>query len=128
MSQQLHHVSSVPFPVVQQDVAKADLMKRLFMFFRPHVKVDHSYLCWEEGEEARSRTVLVQAKPKVKVELLSEEGSRFKAQLSRVSGQNNYQLKVWPRTTRDFAQEAITLLATLPNGQEKLYPVQACVE
>jgi len=103
-------------------------MDSLFGLFRPHVKIQNNYLSWEEGEEARSRTVLIQAKPGVRVELLSEEGTRFKAQLTQVSGRNNYQLKVWPRTTRDFSQEAITLLATLPDGREKLYPVQACVE
>lgn len=119
-----------PFPYEKRDESRAGFFRGLIGWFKPAVRLEARYLSWEEGQEHHSRKVLVKAKPGVRVELLVNESdrSRFKTSLKRIGEHNYYQLKVWPRSTRDFSQEQITLLATLPDGSEKLYTVHACVE
>ncbi|QYY35733.1 hypothetical protein [Ruficoccus sp. ZRK36] len=102
----------------------------LLSWLKPWVRLDSRFTSWEEGEEVHSRKILVRTRPGVQLDLLQErDHPRFSAKLSKLDdARGYYQLKVWPHSTREFAQGEVRLLATLPNGREKLYKVQACVD
>ncbi|MBC2593073.1 hypothetical protein H5P28_02250 [Ruficoccus amylovorans] len=102
----------------------------LFGWFKPWVRLGSSYISWEEGEELRSHKVMVRTRPGVQLSVLSDgsEHVRFHSNLTCLDERGYYQLKVWPRSTRGYCEDKITLLATLPGGREKLYRIRACVD
>ncbi len=118
--------SSMPTAEADEEPGRTGLLDRL----RPWVRLAIRHVNWEEGEELRSRKILVRARPGVELELLSEdhERSRFHASLSRLNERGYYQLKIWPRTTRDYCEDDIQLLATHPSGREKMYTIRALVD
>jgi hypothetical protein len=103
----------------------------LLDWFKPWVRPERNIMSWEEGEGVHSQKQLIRVRPGVRLDLLEEEDNeraRFQAELSHLHERGYYQLKVWPRTTREFCEDQITLLATLPGGREKLYKIRTCVD
>lgn len=112
---------------VEESPARAGLLD----WFKPWVRPERSVMSWEEGEGVHSQKQLIRVRPGVRLDLLEEEDNeraRFQAELSHLDERGYYQLKVWPRTTREFCEDQISLLATLPGGREKLYKIRVCVD